>query len=120
MTNVCKILSQDRFDKESIIALLNAEGSDRDLLFVKATEVKQEYIGDKVHLRGLIELTNRCSKNCYYCGIGSSNKNLQRFMVSLPEIEKAINFTFDNDYGSIVIQTGELQSESFTDIQHFY
>lgn len=114
MTSICNILGQGRFDKDSIIKLLEAEGSDRDLLFAKAKEVKQEYIGNKVHLRGLIELTNRCSKNCYYCGIGASNKNLERFMVSLPEVEKAIQFTYDNNYGSIVIQTGEIQSESFT------
>ena len=94
--------------------MLKAEGIDKELLFVKAKEIKQEYIGNEVHLRGLIELTNKCSKNCYYCGIGASNTKLTRFMVSLPEVEKAIQFTYDNKYGSIVIQTGEIQSEEFT------
>lgn len=114
MTTICKILGERRFDKESIVELLKSEGSDRDLLFALASEIKQEYIGNKVHLRGLIELTNHCSKNCYYCGIGASNKNLNRFMVTLPEVDKAIQFSTDNNFGSIVIQSGEIQSESFT------
>lgn len=113
MTSISQILDQERFDKESIVSLLKAEGSDRELLFAKASNVKKEFIGNKVHLRGLIELTNRCTKNCYYCGIGASNKNVHRYMVTLSEVEKAIRFAFENNYGSIVIQTGELQGENF-------
>lgn len=113
MSSVSKILTRGRFDKESIVTLLYAEGVDRDLLFAKAAKVKQEYIGNQVHLRGLIELTNKCTKNCYYCGIRSSNKNVKRFMMTMPKVKKAIQFTYDNEYGSIVIQSGELQNESF-------
>jgi len=114
MTRISQILAEEIFDRESIITLLKAEGSDMELLLEKATDVKREHIGNKVHLRGLIEFTNICSKNCHYCGIGASNKNVKRNMVSLPEVEKAIQFTVDNNYGSIVIQTGEIQSEYFT------
>lgn len=113
MTDVEKILAEDIFNHETLVKLLEAKGSDSVALFNKSAEIKQKYIGDKVHLRGLIELSNRCSKNCYYCGIGSSNTNVDRFMVSLEEVEKAIQFTYDNDYGSIVIQTGEIQTEKF-------
>ena len=113
MTTIKNILKEEIFDKETIVELLNAEGNDKDLLFEKAAEVKQKYIGNKVHLRGLIELTNQCSKNCYYCGISASNKKVNRFMISLQEIEKAVQFAFDNNYGSVVIQSGELQGEKF-------
>ncbi len=114
MKTVCDILGDTKFDKESIITLLETEGQDRELLFLKATETKQEYIGNEVHLRGLIELTNHCNKNCYYCGIGASNKKLERFLVELPEVVNTIQFISDNNYGSVVIQTGEIQSEQFT------
>ncbi len=114
MTSVSKILADEKYDREAVITLLKSSGADRELLFTKAAEIKQEYIGNKVHLRGLIELTNRCYKNCYYCGIRASNKKVKRFTVGLPEIEQAIKFTYDNNYGSIVIQSGELQSEEFT------
>jgi len=113
MSAVSKILAKGLFNKESIITLLNAEGIDKDILFAKAAEIKQEYVGNQVHLRGLIELTNKCTKNCYYCGIGSSNKKVQRYTVPMPEVENAIKFTYDSGYGSVVIQTGELQNESF-------
>lgn len=113
MSEVSKILAKRIFNKGSLITLLNAEGTDRDILFTKAAEIKQEFVGNKVYLRGLIELTNRCTKNCHYCGIGSSNKNVKRFTVSLAEVQEAIKFTYENSYGSIVIQTGELQNESF-------
>ncbi len=112
-TPIKTILNQKQFNRENIIALLNADADDKKLLFKKATEIKRKYIGNKVHLRGLIELTNNCSKNCYYCGIGASNANIKRFMVSMPEVEKAIHFAYDNNYGSIVIQTGEIQTKEF-------
>jgi len=107
------ILNNELYTHENIVTLLNADGDDRTMLFNKAAEIKHQYIGNKVHLRGLIELTNKCTKNCYYCGIGASNKNVNRFMVSLNEVEKAIKFTYDNNYGSVVIQSGELQGEDF-------
>ncbi len=113
MPNIQIILNQELFTHQNIVKLLNADGDDRILLFEKAAEIKQKHIGNKVHLRGLIELTNKCTKNCYYCGIGASNKNVNRFMVSLQEVEKAMQFAYDNNYGSIVIQSGELQGEEF-------
>jgi len=111
--NIQTILKQELYNHQTIVKLLEADGDDRLRLFNKAAEVKQKYIGNKVHLRGLIELTNKCTKSCYYCGIGASNKNVSRFMVSQGEVEKAIQFAYDNNYGSIVIQSGELQGEEF-------
>jgi len=113
MSNIQSILKQELYNHQTIVKLLEADGDDRLRLFEKAAEIKHKYIGNKVHLRGLIELTNKCTKNCYYCGIGASNKSINRFMVSIPEAEKAIQFAYDNNYGSIVIQSGELQTEEF-------
>jgi biotin synthase len=113
MTIVERILEEDIFTHKTVLELLKAKGSDIDALFNKAKHIKQQYVGNKVHLRGLIELTNHCSKNCLYCGIGAANKNVERFMVSLEEVEEAIKFTYNNGYGSIVIQTGEIQTEKF-------
>ncbi len=114
MRTFSDILDNNYFDKDSIVRLLGAQGRDKELLFLKAAEVKQKHIGNTVHLRGLIELTNNCTKNCYYCGIGASNNKLERFMVELTEVTKAIHFINDNSYGSVVIQTGEIQNEQFT------
>jgi len=113
MITVEKILRESIFNKERILELLKADVEESKYIFGEATRIREKYIGNKVHLRGLIELTNKCSKNCLYCGIASSNKKINRYCLSMDEIEKAIKFTDDNNYGSIVIQSGELQSEEF-------
>lgn len=113
MIAVENILRERIFNKERIVDLLNADANESKFIFEEAARIKKKYIGNKVHLRGLIELTNKCSKNCFYCGIASSNKKINRYCLSMDEIERAIKFTDDNNYGSIVIQSGELQSEEF-------
>lgn len=46
----------------------------------------EKYLGDEVHLRGLIEFTNICKRNCMYCGLRRDNKNLNRYRLSHEEI----------------------------------
>lgn len=113
MTTVKNIISERIFSKEIIIDLLNADVEETQIILREAARIREKYIGNKVHLRGLIELTNKCSKNCFYCGIASSNNKVNRYCLNMDEIERAIKFTDDNNYGSIVIQSGELQSEEF-------
>lgn len=109
-----EILSKTDFTKDDIILLLAAEGDELKLLFGKSAEIKEKFVGKKVYLRGLIELSNICSKNCYYCGIRRDNKNVERYLVNDNEVLEAARFALSNNYGSIVIQTGELQSETNT------
>ena len=114
MPTAQEILGGETFTKNTLVKLLNAEGKDREHIFEYASKIKRNHIGKKVHLRGLIELTNRCSKNCYYCGIAAGLKNVDRFNLDMDAVENAIRFIVKNNYGSIVIQSGELQSEAFT------
>jgi len=108
------ILKQDIFNKSDIIKLLSAVGTERLLLFEKSALTKQQNVGNKVYLRGLIELSNICAKNCYYCGIRKDNMNVARYNLRDGEVLEAAKFAFLNNYGSIVIQSGELQSDNFT------
>jgi biotin synthase len=109
------ILSKDSFSKDDIKALLLTENEDRALLFRKSAEIKNKYIGNKVWLRGLIEFSNICSKNCLYCGIRKGNKNLIRYNLSDDEILTAAKFAYESRYGSIALQSGELESPLVTD-----
>lgn len=111
---VKNILSKESFSRKEIVKLLQAEGEERQLLFAKSAEVKQKYIGNKVWFRGLIEFSNLCSKDCLYCGIRKGNKNLTRYNLSDDEILAASKFAFDNNYGSIALQSGEIESPAFT------
>ena len=67
MKTVAEIIEQNAFSHSDLVALLAAEGNDRQLIYNKAAEVKAKYIGNKVYLRGLVEYSNKCRKNCYYC-----------------------------------------------------
>lgn len=112
-TSIKNILQNNDFSKDDIIELLYANQSETKFLYQKAKEVKSGQIGDKVYLRGLIEFSNLCAKDCFYCGIGKSNKNVQRYSLSDREIIQAAQFAFDEHYGSIVLQSGEVKSREF-------
>jgi biotin synthase len=91
------------------------EEMDKKKLFARAREVRDAYIGNKVYLRGLIELSNRCVKNCYYCGIRADNKNVVRYDIPDEEVLQAASFALKHQYGSIVIQSGERYNKAFTE-----
>jgi len=107
-----QILEKDVFSREDIIRLLNCKGEDRTLLFRKSAGIKESVIGKKVWFRGLIEFSNICGKDCLYCGIRKGNKNLKRYSLTDDEILIAAKFAYDNRYGSIALQSGELESPS--------
>ncbi len=115
MSKIDSILAQDTFSKEDIIFLLSTNVEDRNKLYSKAAEIKEKYLGKKVHFRGLIEMSNLCQKNCFYCGIRVGNTKVKRYNLSDDEVLEAVNFAWENRYGSIVIQTGEVNNKNFAD-----
>ena len=112
---ITALLEQDRFSKTDIIRLLESQGEERNLLFRKSAEIKEKFIGKKVWFRGLIEFSNICSKDCLYCGIRKGNNNLTRYNLTDEEILAAANFAYVNRYGSIALQSGEIESPFVTD-----
>ncbi|MDD5727889.1 MAG: [FeFe] hydrogenase H-cluster radical SAM maturase HydE [Victivallales bacterium] len=83
-------------------------------LFSEARRIKQENLGNKVYLRGIIEFSNICSKNCFYCGIRKGNKQVSRFRMDQDKIVELALWALENRYGSVVIQGGERESGEFT------
>jgi biotin synthase len=112
--SIKELLKQDDFLKEDLVRLLQSEGEDRVLLFNRSAEIKEQYIGNRVWLRGLIEFSNICGKNCLYCGIRKGNKNLERYSLSDDEILNAARFAHESGYASIALQSGELESSMVT------
>ena len=94
--------------------LLASEAEERILLFKKSAEIKEKYIGNKVWFRGLIEFSNVCGKDCLYCGIRKGNTNLKRYNLTDDEIIEAARFAYVNRYGSIALQSGELEGSFVT------
>ncbi|MBK6965920.1 MAG: [FeFe] hydrogenase H-cluster radical SAM maturase HydE [Bacteroidales bacterium] len=115
MTDVATLVNQGFFSREDVIQLLNADREDRSLLFAKAAEIKEKYVGNIVYFRGLIEFSNICEKNCFYCGIRKGNRNVKRYNLTDDEILNAAGFAYESNYGSVVLQGGELDSPAFSD-----
>ncbi len=108
------ILSKNEISFEEIVFLLKTDNEDKKKLYKYAAKIKSEFVQNKVYFRGLIEFSNYCSKDCLYCGIRKSNKNVKRYNLSDEEIIEAALFAYQSNYGSIVIQSGELSNPEFT------
>lgn len=108
-----QILSGNEFSCDDLVVLLKSQKEDKKKLFEKAAAVKKEFVKDKVFFRGLIEFSNICSKNCFYCGIRRSNRLVNRYNLNDAEILKAAAFALENNFGSIVLQSGENNSPAF-------
>ena len=113
------LLSKEFLEKKDILALLNANAKDTKQLFLRSAEIKEATVGNVVYFRGLIEFSNICGKNCYYCGIRAGNNNVQRYNLSDEEILLAARFAYENHYASVVLQSGEVANEAHSQrIEH--
>ncbi len=89
------------------------ELSDDRELFAEAAAVRDRTIGGRVYLRGLIELSNRCRKNCLYCGIRSGMDGVGRYELTDEQVFAAVQRAWRAGYGSVVLQAGERVDEAF-------
>ena len=76
-------------------------------LFRRADERRREFYGIDVYLRGLIELTNYCKNDCYYCGIRCGNTHLDRYRLTLDEVLDCCKTGYELGYRTFVLQGGE-------------
>ncbi len=73
----------------------------------KAVEARQNVYGNKVFIRGLIEISNICKNDCYYCGIRKSNRLCDRYRISANEIVECCKEGYDLGFRTFVLQGGE-------------
>ena len=92
--------------KFKIIEILNTNKKN-DWLFNLADKIKRKYVGNEVHLRGLIEFSNICKCNCKYCGLRSENKTIDRYRISEEEIIFYAKNAVKMGYKTVVLQSGE-------------
>ena len=93
-------------NRQEIIDILS-DNTKNDWLFKEADRVRREKVGDEVHLRGLIEFSNICKRQCKYCGLRSSNKEVERYRILKDEIITYVKKAIDMGYKTIVLQSGE-------------
>lgn len=93
-------------DKNEIIRLLKNKDHQQEL-FDKADQVRFAYVGDEVHLRGLIEFSNICRNNCLYCGIRAGNSHVKRYHMTEEELIETARRAAALGFKTIVMQSGE-------------
>lgn len=76
-------------------------------LWRQADDVRRTFVGDAVHLRGLIEISNRCVRQCHYCGLRADNRELNRYRMTADEILDCARAAQRFGYGTTVLQAGE-------------
>lgn len=114
MTSFDNILEKTSHTKEELIRLLSARpGAETEQILYHALQKKASVVGRKVFLRGLIELSNICGKNCYYCGIRAANTKVERYTLDEKDVLNCAEFAWKNGFGSLVIQTGEQNGPKF-------
>ena len=98
------------------LAALLAVGDDAGMqaLFDAAYALKERYCGKRVAMRGIVEAGNVCAKDCLYCGIRRSNANVARYALSADDIVRLAELNARQGYASLVIQSGEIESEEHT------
>ncbi len=90
---------------EQLQYLLN--GNEADYLKERAVAVRQRYYDADVYIRGLIEFTNYCRNNCYYCGIRRDNANIDRYRLSDGDIMACCDEGYRLGFRTFVLQGGE-------------
>ncbi|KAF0155369.1 MAG: biotin synthetase [Syntrophaceae bacterium] len=78
-----------------------------ETLWQKANETRIAHVGDAVHLRGLIEISNICVRRCGYCGISADNRQIERYRMTEEEILECAHKAVGFGYGTVVMQAGE-------------
>ena len=92
---------------DGLLRRLLEDGEADEALFERADAVRRENYGDAVYLRGLIEFTNYCRNDCYYCGIRHGNRNLTRYRLSGEEILACCEEGYRLGFRTFVLQGGE-------------
>lgn len=98
--------------KEDLLLCLEGTGPD-SVLFEAASSALKEYSGRGVYLRGIIELSNRCRKNCFYCGLRKDNRSLQRYTIPFDEVISCLETGYSRGLRSFLLQSGELLGISY-------
>jgi biotin synthase len=96
-----------QFSRDEVLTWLREEEEWKlSFLWEEADRVRREHVGDEVHLRGLIELSSYCRRDCHYCGIRGSRK-IERYRLSEAEVDECVRLGVRLGYGTVVLQAGE-------------
>ncbi|AIY84728.1 MAG: [FeFe] hydrogenase H-cluster radical SAM maturase HydE [Clostridium baratii] len=103
-----KLYEEHNATREELLYILdNITDEECEYLREKANDIRMQNYGNKVYMRGLIEFTNYCKRDCMYCGIRKSNKNADRYRLTFDEIIQCADIGDKLGYKTYVLQGGE-------------
>jgi 2-iminoacetate synthase len=95
-------------DRDGILGWLRKDDESRLAeLWAAADDVRRRAVGDAVHLRGLVEVSNHCVRSCSYCGLRAARDGLPRYRMSVDEVLDCARKAVQLGYGTVVLQGGE-------------
>lgn len=101
-------VEHDLSDKEFAELIATSCPEDTNMLLAKAADVvRRQHYGIDVYVRGLIEFTNYCKNNCYYCGIRAGNCKVQRYRLTKEEVLSCCTEGYKLGFRTFVLQGGE-------------
>ena len=97
------VLSKDEFVK----LLKSYTNSDLKFAQEEAVKIAKTHFGNQIYIRGLIEFTNICRQDCYYCGLRCSNSQAQRYRLTEDDILSCCEEGYPLGFRTFVLQGGE-------------
>lgn len=107
ITLVDKLAKSHMLSREEFSFLLDNIGEEDTYLYGKAREAALANYGNKIYVRGLMEFTNYCKNDCYYCGIRRSNQKASRYRLSPEQIMECCSIGYGLGFRTFVLQGGE-------------
>ncbi len=103
-----KLNQEKKLEMEEWIFLIeNRREKTAETLFALPRDIQKQHFGNKIYTRGLIEYTNYCKNNCYYCGIRRDNKSVERYRLTVEEILDCCRRGYALGFRTFVLQGGE-------------
>lgn len=108
LSAIKKVEHGEDLDLSEIVHLLKAETlEEKRVLFAAADNMRKDMVGDRVDIRGAIEFSNYCEKNCIYCGIRRDNNELKRYRMNNDEIITVVRDIKKYGMNTVILQSGE-------------
>ena len=105
---ISKFIDTHSLTVEEYESLLNnITDEEKEILRQEAVKLATSIYGKKVYSRGLIEFSNYCKNNCYYCGIRNGNKNCDRYRLTKEQIYECCDLGYELGFRTFVLQSGE-------------
>lgn len=105
---IAQLVHEHDLPDEALLELITSTApATNQLLAIEADKLRRQYYGNKVYIRGLIEFTNYCKNNCYYCGIRAGNAHAHRYRLTKEQILECCTEGYALGFRTFVLQGGE-------------